>query len=527
MRKVACVLLSLSGLFGCAGGSESADSSSYAPSGPSTPGTAPPGGTNVNLGGSQDTGFLRSQLEAGMVPTIAALDVAGFFAEHHIELPEPACGESICVQPMLAVMGNLLDGGNCTMLHVGLNSPLAADPAARPPLSLAVVVDVSGSMQGPKLELVREGLGLLIDGMRDDDQLALVTYSDGAAVFAPLAPVESRRVDLRRIAEALVAGGGTNLAAGLELGYRELSRGYDPEREHRVILLSDGQPTAGIVDTPSILGLSRGYNSDGIGLTTIGLGSDFNIGLMRGLAQQADGNFYYLENVAAVSEVFEEELAFFLVPVAFDIELSVRAGSDYTFGRALGTPFWTNTSEGGRLDVPSVFLAHRDSDEDVTSDEGRRGGGSSLLIELMPRTESSGEQEPVVATLDLSFRDPGSDRIVSDQVVVSYPRPAHVLEPRGYFEAQEPASIQKSFVMLNIFVGLERAILQFHANSASPRTLSELDNLIAAVSDYNEEIDDRDIELDLELLDLLRRNLVRAGIEDARVGVRADPWPAD
>jgi Ca-activated chloride channel family protein len=489
--------------------------------------TSPPGGSNVNLGGSQDAGFLRDQLEAGLVPAPAALDAAGFFAEHHIELPPAACGEKLCLQPMMAVMGNLFDGGNCTLLHIGLKSPLAADPGSRPPLSLAVVVDVSGSMQGDKIALVREGLGLLIDGMRDGDRLSLISYSDGVSVLSPLTAVESERASMRRMADGLVAEGGTNLAAGLEAGYRAIQDGYEPGRQHRVILLSDGVPTAGVIDPNAILASSRAYNSDGIGVTTIGLGSDFNVDLMRGLAQQADGNFYFLEDVGAVKEVFEEELSFFLVPVAFDVSLKVEAGSDYDFGRALGTPFWANTTRGGRLDVPSVFLAHRESDDDVTEDDGRRGGGSSLLVELMPRASTSDDTQPVVATLDLDFRDPETDEMVQDSVTVTYPHPAQVLESRGYFDAPDPASIQKSFVMLNIFVGMERAILDFHARSFTTRTVGELDNLIAAVSDYNEEVEDKDIELDLELLDRLRANLVRNGMPDSRAGVPANPWPAD
>ena len=57
--------------------------------------------------------------------------------------------------------------------------------------------------------------------------------------------------------------------------------------------------------------------------------------------------------------------------------------------------------------------------------------------------------------------------------------------------------------MLNVFVGMERVVMDFHSNRATARTLNQLDNLIAAVSDYNEEVGDKDLELDLELLDLL------------------------
>jgi len=541
-RKIGLIVLSLSGIgaSGCGSSSEAASGNAsfgsattpggaQVPDSTATPGNLPtnPQGTNVSLGGSQDFGFFRGQLEAGQIPSLESLDAAGFFAEHHSDLSPPSCGERICLQPTLAVMGNLFDGSNCTMLELALVSPLAADPGARPPLSLAVVVDVSGSMQGQKIEFVRDGLEMLIDGMTDGDQLALITYSDGAQVDFPMAEVQANRTELREIARGLVAAGGTNLNAGLVLGYQEVSEQYDSGRQNRVILLSDGNPTAGIVQPESILQTSWGYNSDGIGLTTIGLGSDFNIELMRDLALQADGNFYFLEDAGAVDEVFQEELSFFTVPVAFDVTLEMEAGASYRFGRALGTPLWANTTRGGRLDVPSVFLAHRESDTDVTEDDGRRGGGSKLMVELMPRPGVEAEAESLVASLDLSFREPGSDTPISDHIDVFYPYPADELQPAGFFDAPDIAAVQKSFVMLNIYVEFERVVDTFHDGLADQNTIAELDNLMAAVQDYNEEVQDLDIELDLDLLEMLRSNLIANGVPDGRFTPPANPWPAD
>ncbi|HMI94261.1 MAG TPA: VWA domain-containing protein, partial [Polyangiales bacterium] len=368
-----------------------------------------PAGTNVAFGGAQDIGFLRDQLEAGLVPSMQSLDAPGFFAEHFIELPPPSCGKRLCLQPMVAVMGNLMNGSNCTMLHLGLRSPIDANPGARPPLALALVVDVSGSMAGQKMEFVRSGLELLVDGMRDEDQLSLITYSDAADVVVPMGRVGDNRVALGRAVAALRADGGTNLHGGLIAGYREVQAGYDSARQNRVILLSDGNPTAGVTASDSILTDSRAFNSDGIGLTTIGLGADFNIALMRGLAQQADGNFYFLEDTGAIDEVFAEELSYFVVPIAFDLELSLGAGPEYEFGRALGAPLWKNTATGGKLEVPSVFVAHRESADDITDAGGRRGGGSSLLVEMMPGGQTGSGNRATIATIDLSFREPGND----------------------------------------------------------------------------------------------------------------------
>ncbi|MCB9506682.1 MAG: VWA domain-containing protein [Myxococcales bacterium] len=493
------------------------------------------GNTNVNLGGAQDFGYARALLDSNIVPLPEQLDSAGFFGEHHTALPDPVCGERICLQTMLGVLSNLINGNNCTMLQLGLNSPLTADPANRPPLDLTVVVDVSGSMAAErKLEFVRVGLGRLIDSMRDSDRLALVTYSSEASVQVPMTSVALHRADVRSAVEALESGGGTNLYAGLQAGYDIAEENLDSGRQTRVILLSDGEPTVGIVDEDAILTMSRSRNRLGVGITTIGLGTSFNLGLMRGLAELGDGNFYFLENAGAVEEVFEEEINYFTVPVAYDLELELEEGSDYEIRNVHGSRLWQTTESGGRLSVPSVFLAHRESDEDVTDAGGRRGGGSALLVELMPRVstdDGSGLTTGDVGTATLRFREPGSDRIVEQEISVEYPHAPWILLSGGHFDA--PAGrldiVQKSFVMLNIYVGMYMACEAFHTRGDAENEVEMLRTLIAAVEDYNEEIGDVDIQYDLELLNQLVDVLLANGAVPPPDDWTApdDGWPAD
>jgi Ca-activated chloride channel family protein len=276
--------------------------------------------------------------------------------------------------------------------------------------------------------------------------------------------------------------------------------------------------------------MSRAHNSDGIGLTTIGLGTDFNAALMRDLALQADGNFYFLEDSAAVGEVFTEELSYFTVPVAFDLRLRLSAGAAYAFGRAYGSPFWANAAGGGELTIPSVFLAHRESADDQTPDGGRRGGGSALLVELEPRAltdDGSGATTAQVGSVELSFREPGTNRIVTETVTIDYPFAPWFMPTTGYFQGSDLAVVQKSFVMLNIYVGIERAARAFHENDDAAGALAGLRRLLAAVDDYNEEIADADIASDRALLAQFIAVIERNGIPRVEQPPRANPWPAD
>ncbi|MCA9546403.1 MAG: VWA domain-containing protein, partial [Myxococcales bacterium] len=417
--------------------------------------------------------------------------------------------------------------------QIGLNSPLVAHPGNRPPLNLVVVVDTSGSMRDAgKIDFVRSGLRQMVNELRDGDQLALVTYSNEATVVQGLAPIEGRRNGIQQLIDGLRANGGTNLHDGLEVGYREALAHYDSGRQNRLILLSDGQPTQGNTSTADILDLSRAYNSEGVGLTAVGLGVDFNYPLMRGLAEQGDGNFYFVEDAAAVTEVFTEELAYFTVPVAFDVQLQMRAGSDYEYVRAYGSRMWTDHAEGlgGDIDVPSVFLAHRVSHDDVGEGGTRRGGGSALLVELMPiDNPERAPGEARVATIDLQFREPGTDRIVAQTVRVSYPELPWVLRPTGHFDN---AIVEKSFVMLNIYVGLVMAVDQFHYERDPAGAIGMLERLIAAVEDYedsaNEGEGDVDMQLDVELMQqVIEVMLANGGRRPAENDIPEDPWPCD
>lgn len=486
--------------------------------------------TNVNLGGAQDFGYFRSLVGAGVVPRSTDIDDGGFFAEHHTPLPDPTCGDRVCAHAMLGVMGNLMNGENCTLLQIGLNSPLAVDPNNRPPLNLAVVIDVSGSMaEEGKIDFVRSGLEQMINELYDEDRIAIITYSNNADVVFEMEEVRGRRNTLREVVRGLQAGGATNLWAGLELGYRQVLERYDLGMQNRVILLSDGQPTAGVTATANILTNSRAFNSDGIGLTTIGLGTSFNHSLMRDLSMQGDGNFYFVENAGAVEEVFTEELAYFTVPVAFDLEIDVEAGADYRFRSAYGSSLFEHDLTTGRLRIPSVFLAHRTADDDVTGSGGRRGGGSALLLELMPELDGTARpNETEVVALRLSYRVPGERERVEQVLKVQYPHAPSVLLERGFFD--NPI-VTKSFVMLNILVALRQSSDLFYRGQGSDG-IALLRRLIAAVADYEDSANDGegdvDMQLDIDLMTALIAVMIDNGAVDPDAPeIPADPWPAD
>lgn len=486
-----------------------------------------PNGTGVAQSGAQDFGRFRGIIEDGQLPAPNTLDPVGFFNEHKIELPAPECGETVCLHGLLGVQGNMINGNNCTVTLIGFNTALTPDDFERPPLNLAIAVDVSGSMQGAPMEAVRAGLGALVEHLEPKDEVALVTYSSDARILIDSTPeTDPDRALLRETVASLAPGGETNIYGGLKEALEAVQLRAADNRQNRVILLSDGVATAGIVDRDRIVNLGTSYAEQGIGITTIGVGSDFDLELMRRLSENGSGNFYFLEDVAAVEEVFSEEIKTFLVPLAEDIQISFDVAEGYEFRAAYGTRLWEGDEGRATIEIPSLFMAGRQSDEDVAPGGGRRGGGGMILLEIVPTSdealaESIGPNAPAGA-ITMTYRQPGSSNTVSQEVVVHNPLAPGETPSEGEFQ---DASVEKAFVALNVYAGFEMAIERAN-NGAGNAALNVLNPLADNVEEWVADNPDPDIEDDLRTMRQLITVVENTGAQET-IGAPPDPWPQD
>jgi len=487
------------------------------------------GGGNVGFGGAQDNGVFRSILEAGGIPGPSTLDANGFFAEHYVSLPPADCGQPLCLQGMLALGTSWVDGSAQTTLAVALNTPELAEPPAPKPLDLVLVVDTSGSMvEDDRIGFVKQGLDLLIDELGPEDRMALVTYNTDvelAADFRLLGETDPAdenelaawRTSMHATVSELVADGTTNIAGGLQVGFdlAEEARAAHPERSQRVILLSDGQPTAGIVDPEQIMAATEERIASGVGLTTIGVGRDFNLALMSGLAERGAGNFYYLEDPQAIEEVFTEELDYFVEPLALSVTIEVRATGDHLLGEVIGTKLWFSEGQVGSMHLPALFRASRTSDQPGEGG-GRRGGGGTLFIEMQPiEGLATGE----IAEVRMRYRPLDSEEYVEQSILVSHPADPSV-SPEDAFYSHE--AMAKQHAMYNLYLGLRAAAdeSQEYYNCA----LAQLSDLDARAAAWNLELKDEDIEADRELIQAFMANLRQEGAQNVPEGQSCDDY---
>lgn len=174
---------------------------------------------------------------------------------------------------------------------------------ARAPLAMAVVLDTSGSMSGEKIEEARRSVLRLLGQMRDDDEIAVVRYSDTSELVQPLARVGSVRTDLAERIRSLSAGGGTNIPGGLSQGLRALDDAAR-SRVKRIVLVSDGLDAT----RAQAEQLAQRSFASGITVSSLGIGLDFDESYMGSLAQNGHGNFGFVKDGAALAGFLTREL---------------------------------------------------------------------------------------------------------------------------------------------------------------------------------------------------------------------------
>jgi Ca-activated chloride channel family protein len=213
-----------------------------------------------------------------------------------------------------------------THLAVTLEAPHVEWERTRPPVCVVPVIDVSGSMQGEKLEKAKRSVQKLIDQLAPGDRCGVVTFSsDVEVVAAPAEMTATRKASLRAAVERLHTVGQTNLAGGMLEGLR-LGNGADlPEGMLvRVILFTDGCANHGVATTSEGLARLLGENLGRATLSAFGYGTDADQELLRDLSTRGKGNYAFVAGPDDAMTAFARELGGLLSTYAQDIVLRVR-----------------------------------------------------------------------------------------------------------------------------------------------------------------------------------------------------------
>ncbi|WMD08846.1 von Willebrand factor type A domain-containing protein [Streptomyces sp. FXY-T5] len=297
----------------------------------------------------------------------------------------------------VTVDGARTDDEDWSLVRVGLATRTTERSGERPPAALTFVIDVSGSMAEPgRLDLAQESLSVMTDRLRDDDSVALVTFSDEAETVLPMTRLGGNRDEIQDAVSDLDTQDSTNLGAGVETGYETAVDGLREGATNRVVLISDALANTGDTDADSILERVSGERREhGITLFGVGVGSDYGDALMERLADKGDGHTVYVSDEDEARKVFSEQLP-------RNVDLTARdAKAQVAFDPETVEEFHLVGYDNRRV-----------ADEDFRDDRvdgGEVGPGHTVTALYAVRTEPGAEGHLATATvrwLDPETRDP-------------------------------------------------------------------------------------------------------------------------
>jgi Ca-activated chloride channel family protein len=339
----------------------------------------------------------RNYLNSGTLPPPGTVRVEEFvnYFRYDYSVPEgDTFGISVDAAP------SPFNAGKTQIVRVGIQGQ-RIDNSQRKDAVLTFVIDVSGSMAEPRrLPLVKQALRLLVNELRDNDQVAIVVYGDAARQVLDYTS-GSERGRIMQAIDTLQNEGSTNTEDGLRTGYRLASGHLKQGSINRVILCSDGVANVGATSPEGIRGSIKDYTKQGITLTTVGFGmGDYNDHLMEQLADDGDGNYAYVDTLAEAQRIFVENVGGTLQVIAKDAKVQVD--------------FNPNIVSRYRL----IGYENRDvADSDFRNDQvdaGEVGAGHSVtaLYEVeLANDKSVGTGTAPALTVQLRYADPKNAQV--------------------------------------------------------------------------------------------------------------------
>ena len=272
------------------------------------------------------------------------------------------------------------------LLRVGIQAKRIAKKKL-PPSNLVFLLDVSGSMSWHGgFDMLKKSMHMLVDELRPQDTVAIVTYANGTEVRLPATSCKDKEKILSVI-DALRCGGGTSGGEGLQLAYEEAKKNFDKKANNRVILMTDGDFNIGIRNTQELVRFIETKRKSGVFLTVLGVGNgnygvfltvlgvgngNYQDGMMKRLANAGNGNYAFIDSILEAKKVLMTEFGGTMYTVAKDVKLQLEFNPAHTAAYRL-------------LGYECRKLAAKDFNDDK-KDAGEIGAGHTMtaLYEIVP-----------------------------------------------------------------------------------------------------------------------------------------------
>ncbi|KAL0303489.1 UNVERIFIED_CONTAM: E3 ubiquitin-protein ligase WAV3 [Sesamum radiatum] len=387
------------------------------------------------------------------------------------ERPAVAASESI---PRFAVL-------------VGLRAPSLSEDARlmqRAPIDLVTVLDVSGSMHGSKLTLLKRAVNFVVDSLGPLDRLSVVSFSTQARRIFPLRRMtEHGRDDAKRAVNLLLASGSTNIVEGLKKGVQVLEERHHHNPVASIIFLSDGRDTcnhgyqlptfSNQRQPPQYLHLlpasicpgNRGTQDQDqreiFPVHAFGFGSDHDPLTMHAISDSSAGTFSFIESYEMVQDAFASCIGGLLSVVTQELRLMVRSASHGVEIKSIPSGrYASEISDQGSQGTINIGDLYADEEKEFLI---------NISVPILMNAEGE-ESERRTSLLDItcSYRDVVSKEIVQIE--------------GDLVEIRRPESPSPPDLVVNLEVDRQRNRLNAAESIAEAQRMADTGNLSGAQS---------------------------------------------
>ncbi len=177
-------------------------------------------------------------------------------------------------------------------------------------VNLAMVLDVSGSMEGAKIEQVRLSAVAFVEQMGDDDRLTVIIFDDQQRVLVPNQRVGDNRQNIINAINTITAGGGTSLYDTIAFAAQGLQKSRRADEVNAMVVLTDGQDTVSSTYTSPDAAFAAVVQASGASVYTIAYGEDADRDILRNIALATNG-IAYQGDVSTIGDIYAEISAAF------------------------------------------------------------------------------------------------------------------------------------------------------------------------------------------------------------------------
>ncbi|NWF81288.1 MAG: VWA domain-containing protein [Chloroflexi bacterium] len=283
----------------------------------------------------------------------------------------------------------------------------AAPPELAVPLNFCLVLDRSGSMQGAKLQSMKEATKRLIDSLTPQDIVAIVIFDDTVQTLVPATPATDRAA-LHAAVDQIVESGGTALSLGMQAGQVELQKYAGPDRFSAMLILTDGQTWG---DEEVCRTLAQSLGQAGVRITALGLGAEWNEKLLDDLAEATGGSSDYVADPGQILGSFQRAVRRAQGTAATEARLLLRLVRE-----AVPRAVYRVTPTIANLGYQPIG----DSEVAVKLGDLVYGQVNSVVLELMLPPRAAGQFRIAQAELHYTPVGQNGEQILKQDILLSF-----------------------------------------------------------------------------------------------------------